>query len=98
MSTYSRFSKTDSVLFDGCSTYGRWNSPITEQILNSANAYIVNSPYAGRPDLIANVIYGNASLDWLLIAVNNVTETLNWPKAGDTILVPSALTVSSELI
>jgi hypothetical protein len=94
---YSRFDKTDRVLYDGHETYGRWNNPITEQLLNSLSPYVVNQ-YAGRPDLIAYQLYGNSSFDWLLIAVNNATESLNWPRAGTTILVPSASLISSELI
>lgn len=98
MQPYSRFSKTDPVLFDGNETYGRWNSPLTSTVYSNLVLIVVNANYAGRPDLIANKLYGDPSLDWMLIAVNNATEALNWPSAGDTIKVPNPSIVSSELL
>jgi hypothetical protein len=96
--TYSRFTKTDKVLFDNSETYGRWTSPITDAMMNTTNVYVVNAQYEGRPDLIANDLYGDPSLDWVLIAVNNATESLNWPSAGNVIKVPSKSLIASELV
>jgi hypothetical protein len=95
---YSRFTQTEPVLFDGRETYGRWKSPLTPAIYNNLLIIVVNVRYEGRPDLIANELYGNPSLDWMLIAVNNATDALNWPRAGTTINVPNPSTISSELL
>jgi aspartate aminotransferase-like enzyme len=95
---YTRFSKTDRVLYDNNSTYGRWNNPITEMMSGTASTYVVSNAYEGRPDLIAHALYGNASLDWVLIAMNNASDALNWPRAGATIIAPSKSLIASELI
>jgi hypothetical protein len=95
---YSRFSQTERVLYDNQDTFGRWKSPITDLLVSSATAYVVSSSFAGRPDLIAYSLYGNSSLDWLIIAMNNASDALNWPKVGDTIVVPSRSLIASELV
>jgi hypothetical protein len=95
---YSRFVQTDPVVFDGCDTYGRWNSPLTQAIYDNLLLLVINARYAGRPDLIANELYGDDSLDWVLITVNNATDALNWPNAGDTIKVPDPTIMTSELL
>jgi hypothetical protein len=33
-----------------------------------------------------------------LIAINNASDALNWPQAGDTIMVPSRSLIASELV
>ena len=98
MQPYPRFGQTDPVLFDGEETYGRWNSPLTDAIYTNYGLLVVEAQYEGRPDLIANQLYNDPSLDWMLIAVNNATDALNWPRAGDTIKVPSPSIVTSELL
>jgi hypothetical protein len=95
---YSRFVQTSPVLYDGNETYGRWNSPITSTIYDNLVLVVVGARYEGRPDLLAYELYGDSSLDWVLITVNNATEALNWPRAGDTIKVPSSSTITSELL
>ena len=95
---YSRFSKTEHVLYDGQDTFGRWKNPITDLMISSSTSYIVSNALAGRPDLIAYSLYGNSSLDWLLIAINNASDALNWPQAGATIIVPSKSFIASELV
>jgi hypothetical protein len=95
---YSRFSQTEHVLFDNQDTFGRWKNPVTDLLAKSATAYVVSNSFAGRPDLIAFSLYGNASLDWLLIAINSASDALNWPQAGDTIMVPSRSLIASELV
>lgn len=95
---YSRFNNTDRVLYDNNETYGRWKNPITDTLTNNTSVYVVDNAHEGRPDLIAYELYGNASLDWLLITMNNATESLNWPRAGTTITVPLRSFVASELI
>lgn len=96
--SYTRFGQTDPVLFDGHETYGRWNNPITQAILDNLSLFIVDSRFAGRPDLIAEKLYGDTSLDWILVVVNNATDVMNWPRAGDTIRVPIPTILTSELL
>jgi hypothetical protein len=96
--TYSRFNQTQRVLYDGQETLGMWVNPITDQLVNTAGKYVVANRYEGRPDLIAYEAYGSSSLDWLLIAVNKATGALNWPRAGDVILIPQQSLIASELI
>ena len=60
--------------------------------------YQVTSETEGRPDLIANAVYGNPQLDWILIAFSNVYDTLNWPRAGDFIEYPLDVVVLPQLI
>jgi len=98
LSAYSRFAKTDSVLFDGQETVGRWNNPITAVLIDNTVIYQVDNAHEGRPDLIADELYGISTYDWLLIAINHVTDALNWPRAGDAIRVPVSEVVVSELL
>ena len=96
----SRYRQTEQIVVDGKETVGYWNQPsyLSER---PANAYInrlyISSALAGRPDLIANALYGSPQLDWVLIAFNNPTEPLNWPSPGTTIEYPSYDLVRSEL-
>lgn len=98
MDTYSRFSKTSHVLFDGQETFGGWNNPTTKRLYDSKNVYSVDNAHEGRPDLIAHELYGDSTLDWLLISINNNIDVLNWPRAGDVIFVPSGSLIASELM
>lgn len=95
-SSNSRFRYTDSISYDGEVTYGLWSKPpfFTDA---SYSRYTVRNSMAGRPDLISNELYGTAELFWVLIAYNAPRETLNWPKAGETILVPDASFVFGQL-
>ena len=95
---YTRFSQTTPVIFDGNETYGVWKSPLTNAIYNNLLVVVVDARYQGRPDLIANELYGDPSLDWMLITVNNATDVLNWPRAGETIKFPDPRVVTSELL
>jgi hypothetical protein len=54
---------------------------IAEIIRNkSAVMYEYNVPDGGRPDIIAYNYYGDASLDWLILLVNNIIDPqFEWP-------------------
>jgi hypothetical protein len=98
---FSRFKNTELLLVDGKETYGRWAAlrflkerPPEGQI----KVYQVTAAKEGRPDLIAQEVYGTPLLDWVLIAFNDVRDTLNWPLAGqlieyplDTVVLPALL-------
>lgn len=98
--SYSRFNITDRITYDGQVTYGRWKkySFLTDPIPESSvGVFIVDASTAGRPDLIANSIYGATELDWVLLAFNNVRDTLNWPQVGQIIRYPAESIVVQEV-
>jgi hypothetical protein len=98
---YSRFAKTEKVIVDGHDTYGRWSSYsfLTEQLAsNEIGSYRVGPATENRPDMISNAIYGTPLLDWVLIAFNNVTDVLNWPKSGMIIKYPAEAIVMPEIL
>jgi len=59
--------------------------------------YIVPSSQQGRPDLIADAVYGLDSLDWVLITFNNVINVFGWPKSGEIISWPDSSIVIPSL-
>ena len=98
---FSRFNNTERIIIDGVETYGTWNQPSflkkrpqDDQI----GVFRVTSALEGRPDLISNNLYGTPVLDWVLISFNGVSNTMNWPKAGDTIEYPLDSVVLPELL
>lgn len=98
---FSRFSRTPRIIVDGKETYGSWvqpsflkNRPSDDQI----QTFRVTSAMEGRPDLIANAVYGTPLLDWVIISFNKVRNTLNWPAAGDLIEYPIDDLVIPELL
>lgn len=64
-----------------------------DQILSIA----IDGTRAGRPDLIANDLYGTSLYKWVLILFNNVTNPLNWPENGTVIKAPTNDAVWGEL-
>ena len=94
-STAFRFQYQDPIVVDGEVTYGLWNPPwfISKPELlapRQVSNYKVNAGEAGRPDLIASILYGTSYLDWVLIAFNRPRNPFNWPNPGDVIKVPSS--------
>jgi len=99
LTDFSRLRKTDMVIVDGVETFGVWTQPsylIARPDEQQIGKFKVANQYAGRPDLIANTLYGTPLLDWVLMAFNNVTE-LNWPSAGTIIEYPVDSLVFPEL-
>lgn len=98
---FSQYVATDKLKYDGQLTYGPWNMPSflkTRPKDEQIGAYTVASPYEGRPDLIAQQIYGSPYLYWVLIAFNQARSSLNWPKSGETIYYPVEEIVIPELV
>ena len=88
---FSRFFQTGETIIDGNETFGVWNPPLFLKIRPEEDKiarFRVTSQTEGRPDTIANRIYGTPLLDWVLISFNKVRDPLNWPKAGDIIEYP----------
>lgn len=96
----SRFRNTNLTIVEDHETVGVWNQPsyLVERPAESfISKFYVNNAYEGRPDLIANQMYGNPKLDWVIIAFNNPPELLNWPRAGDLIeIVDPSLVYSAQ--
>lgn len=93
----SRFTNTEMLIIDGVEVFGSWEMPsylLTRP--SNVGRLKIKSALEGRPDLIAAEIYGTTSLDWVLIAFNNV-RSLNWPRAGETIEYPPPQLVFTEL-
>jgi len=98
---FSRFQETPIQIVNGKETLGVWSQPTflkTTLDPKYIRTYKVTSKTEGRPDLISYNIYGTTFLDWVIIAFNNAHDTLNWPKAGDTIEYPTDTIVMSELL
>ncbi len=97
---FSRFSTTPTTIFDGRETYGPWVSYDflkTRPKDDDIRVYTVTSAMEGRPDLIANAVYGTPALFWVLIAFNKAMGAINWPRSGDVIEYPSESIVIPEL-
>ena len=96
----SRYRKSEMIIVDGMETVGTWNQPsyITERPESQfIQKFYVTNALEGRPDLIANIVYGSAELDWTIIAFNNPSEILNWPRAGEYIEFVDRTIVFGEL-
>jgi hypothetical protein len=97
---YSRFKETQTILFNGVETFGKWTPPaILKRDLPDEDIqfFVVDNSTQGRPDLIANEVYGTTFLDWLVIAFNKPRSTLNWPRTGDVIKLPIQSVALAEL-
>lgn len=101
LSQFSRFYKTERVIMDGAETFGTWDPPsfLTKRPPDDKiGVFRVTSATEGRPDLIANRLYGTPLLDWVIISFNGVSDTMNWPRAGDVIEYPLVNVVLPELL
>ncbi len=98
---YSRFFNTPLTKIEDKETYAVWDVPVF--ISNGVEAdrtitLVVDPSYEGRPDLISYDYYGTVGYAWVIMAYNNVRNTLNWPKAGDVIRFPIDTEVTRELL
>lgn len=104
--SYSRFGNTPSVVYDHptmgmVEIFGTWQKPsVLTRVVpdDQITRYVVRKEREGRPDLIANEVYGVSELDWVIIAYNKANQVFNWPKAGDVIKIPSSSFISAELL
>ena len=58
---------------------------------------VIDADNAGRPDRLADELYGNSMLHWILIMFNKVDNPLNWPLNGQVVEYPLQETVSAEI-
>ena len=100
--TTSRFSLSDPILTrDGDPTFG---IPAKFRFLDRKRlddediiTKVVEFEFVGRPDLLAEDIYRDQDLHWILILFNRVENPLNWPKNGQVIEYPSPSAVAAEI-
>jgi len=103
--SFSRLKETQAIITesdgDRVETFGLWKEPsFLTQKLDPQLEVIhirVDSRRAGRPDLIANDVYGSPSYFWVLLAYNKPQEIFGWPKNGTVVLAPTAQIVLSSL-
>lgn len=101
LSQTSRYVNTPLITFDGKETYGKWvemavfkTRPPADQVFK----YQVPANYAGRIDLVAQDVYSDVNLGWVLIAFNNARDVFGWPKPLDVIEYPSFSLIFKELL
>lgn len=101
----SRLQFTDIILSDVAGVgkvemYGPWVLPNflkTRPSNDNIGRFYVTADFEGRPDRVAESIYGSSQLEWVIIAFNNALDVLNWPTAGLIIEYPLSNVVFSEL-
>lgn len=95
-SSESRFKFTDIINVNGIETYGKWVQP---KFLSNPprTRYEVPIDFEGAPDLIAKRLYGDEKFYWAIIAYNAPENTLNWPRAGDIIVIPELTDILAEM-
>jgi hypothetical protein len=100
--TNSRFAQSTPILTrSGEPTYGiakKYNfqtkSNLSEDQIGS---FTVTADFTKRPWKIAEEIYGNADLMWVLITFNRVMNPFGWPRLGQIIEYPKPSVVAAEL-
>ena len=95
----ARFNDTQPVIKDGKVTYGTWKKPafLLKEHFEFEVPYTVNNTKAGRPDLIAEEIYGNADLYWVVIAAHHPLNPVGWPQVGAKLILPGSSEVYNDL-
>lgn len=83
----------------GKTTYGRiegfdnLKNPPASQLMS----FTVPNYMEGRPDIISNMFYQTVQLEWVIVLANHPKNPLNWPKTGDTIVIPRKSYVDEQL-
>ena len=58
----------------------------------------IEPKYEGRADLIAYSVYGDPTLEWLVLQYNNIVDTVEELVVGVTITIPSRDRVFFEIL
>ena len=88
----SRFRRTSLVKTrTGLETYGLVSGFNNIKFIKDINVRYetIDNTESGRPDLIADRVYGNSHLEWILVFANRPKNPLNWPVAGEVIKIPT---------
>jgi hypothetical protein len=93
LSSFSRFQGSQPIVRNGKETFGLW---VRSQAVNPAQldqnkiqTIKIDQRLAGRPDIIANDLYGSPLLEWVVIMFNRPQNPLGWPPAGIIIRMPT---------
>lgn len=107
LDSFSRFRETQPIVSDSpygggrMETFGLWKEPsFLTQFLDPQLDLVhikVDGSRAGRPDLIANDVYGSPSFFWVLIAYNKPKDVFGWPRINDVVLAPNSQLVLGNL-
>jgi hypothetical protein len=100
LSVFSRFRTTPPTIFDGEQSFGVWVRPavLTDKLSQEDLEIVqVTTDLEGRPDKIAESLYGASELDWLVIAFCQAHEVFGWPHAGDILSLPHRRLVMGAL-
>lgn len=84
----SRFNGYNPITFKGQTTFGFYFRPAFLEkgyTSNQVGYHTVDITEEGRPDRIAEKLYGSAEYEWVLLLLNDVSETLTWPTSGQLI-------------
>jgi hypothetical protein len=77
---------------DGKETFGLWVEPaFLKREFDEQRDIIriqIDARRAGRPDLIAEEVYGSFAFFWVLIAFNRPKNPIGWPPIGIVIRAP----------
>lgn len=100
--TNSRFAKSSPIFTrSGEPTYGiakkykfQTKSNLSDDQVGS---FTVTADFVKRPWVIADEIYGNPDLMWVLITFNGVMNPFGWPRLGQIIEYPKPSVVAAEL-
>jgi hypothetical protein len=60
--------------------------------------FTITSRYARRPDLLAFDVYGQATLQWVILLYNNIVDINLEFRAGQSILLPTRERVQTEFL
>lgn len=94
----NRYKNTAKINIEGQVVPGPYVQPLFIDRQFEPSIYRVSPQKANRPDLIADDIYGDPSLFWVLLEYNSVSNTLNWPKAGEIIKYPPVNRIMREMM
>ena len=95
VSSNSRFRVTQAVRFQGQETFGSWAQP---EFMDSPvfTTIIADNTNEGRLDLLSQRFFGTPDYWWAIMAYNK-TFDINWPRAGDEVMIPDPELVFSSL-
>ena len=102
-----RYSGTERIIYQTHETLGRFaNYPwlVVKPPDSAIRIYKVTTKTAGEPRTIANVLYRDHNLFWVLAAFNNkwyadpgAMNVFNWPSAGQIIYYPTFSIISATI-
>ena len=68
---------------------------------NEIDRIVIDSTLSGRPDKIADEVYGRIDLDWVILMFNNVENPFEypngWPSVSETVEYPTPIVVLAEV-